>query len=84
MIQPRRIGTKNAAPQMRAEYGQHIKQILEYVPNGLLLDKGLYRATVFLHKLADYPMSDTYAERSAKGLARKARSIEKRNGGTSA
>ena len=25
MIQPRRQGTKNAAPQMRAEYGPHIK-----------------------------------------------------------
>ena len=79
MIQPRRIGTKNAAPQMRAEYGPHIKVILGHVPNGLLLDKGVYRATVFLHKLADYLMSDVYAERSAKGLARKAKSIEKRS-----
>ena len=80
MTTPRRQGTKNAAPQMRAEYGPHIKQILGYVPNALLLDKGLYRATVFLHKLADYRLSDVYAERSAKGLARKAKSIEKRSG----
>ena len=65
---------------MRAEYGPHIKVILGHVPNDLMIDKGVYRATVFLHKLADYPMSDTYAERSAKGLARKARSIEKRSG----
>ena len=80
MIQPRRIGTKNAAPTMRAEYGPHITQILEYVPNGLLLDKGLYRATVFLHKLADYLMSDVYAERAAKRAAAKAKSMKKRNG----
>ena len=80
MIQPRRPGTKNAAPQMRAEYGPHIKVILGVVPPDWVLDKGMYRTLVFLDNLADYLMSDTYAERSAKGLARKARSMMKRNG----
>ena len=54
MIQPRRIGTKNAAPQMRAEYGQHIKQILCHVPPDWVLDKGMFRTLVFLDNLADY------------------------------
>lgn len=80
MIQPRRPGIKNAAPTMRAEYGLPIKQILSYVPNDLMLDKSIYRATVFLHNLADYLMSDTYAERAAKRAAAKARSMMKRNG----
>ena len=79
MIQPRRPGTKNAAPTMRAEYGPHIKVILGFVPSEHLLDKGMYRATVFLHKLADYLMSDVYAERAAKRAAAKARSMMKRN-----
>ena len=44
------------------------------------LDKGMFCTLVFLDKLAGYLMSDVYAERSAKGLARKARSMMKRNG----
>ena len=79
MIQPRRIGTNNSRPAMRAEYGQHIKVVVGVVPPDWVLDKGMYRTLVFLDNLADYLMSDTYAERSAKGLARKAKSIEKRS-----
>ena len=46
------------------------------------LDKGMFRTLVFLDNLADYLMSDTYAERSAKGRARKAKSNPKPNGET--
>ena len=44
------------------------------------LDKGMFRTLVFLDNLADYLMSDTYAERAAKRAAAKARSMMKRNG----
>ena len=40
----------------------------------------MYRTLVFLDNLADYLMSDTYAERAAKRAASKARSTMKRNG----
>ena len=80
MIQPRRIGTKNARPAMRAEYGPHIKTVVGVVPPDWVLDKGMYRTLVFLDNLADYLMSDTYAERAAKRAAAKARSMMKRNG----
>ena len=79
MILPNRQGTKNARPAMRAEYGPHIKAVVGVVPHDCVLDKGMYRTLVFLDNLADYLMSDTYAERSAKGLARKARSMMKRS-----
>ena len=79
MIQPRRIGTKNARPAMRAEYGPHIKAVVGVVPPDWVLDKGMFKTLVFLDNLADYLLSDVYAERSAKGLARKARSMMKRS-----
>ena len=79
MIQPRRIGTKNARPAMRAEYGPHIKTVVGVVPPDWVLDKGMYRTLVFLDNLADYLMSDTYAERAAKRAAAKARSMMKRS-----
>ena len=78
MTLPNRQGTKNARPAMRAEYGPHIKAVVGVVPPDWILDKDMYRTLVFLIKLADYLMSDTYAERSAKGLARKARSMASR------
>ena len=43
------------------------------------LDKGMFRTLVFLDKLADYLMSDTYAERAAKRAAGKAKSMKKRD-----
>ena len=79
MIQPRRIGTKNARPAMRAEYGPHIKAVVGVVPPDWVLDNGMYRTLVFLDNLADYLMSDTYAERAAKRAAAKARSMMKRS-----
>lgn len=79
MTLPNRQGTKNARPAMRAEYGPHIKTVVGVVPPDWVLDKGMYRTLVFLDNLADYLLSDVYAERSAKGLARKAKSIEKRS-----
>ena len=78
MTIPNRIGTKNARPAMRAEYGPHIKTVVGVVPPDWVLDKGMFKTLVFLDNLADYLMSDTYAERSAKGLARKAKSIASR------
>ena len=80
MIQPRRIGTKNARPAMRAEYGPHIKVVVGVVPPDWVLDKGMFKTLVFLDNLADYLMSDTYAERAAKRAAAKAKSMKKRNG----
>ena len=65
---------------MRAEYGPHIKVILGVVPPDWVLDKGMFRTLVFLDNLADYLMSDTYAERAAKRAAAKAKSLAKRNG----
>ena len=79
MIQPRRIGTKNSRPAMRAAYGPHIKAVVGVVPPDWVLDNGMYRTLVFLDNLADYLMSDTYAERSAKRAAAKARSMMKRS-----
>ena len=79
MIQPRRIGTKNARPAVRAEYGPHFKQVVGVVPPDWVLDNGMYRTLVFLDNLADYLMSDTYAERAAKRAAAKARSMMKRS-----
>ena len=79
MSLPQRTGTKNARPAMRAEYGPHIKAVVGVVPPDWVLDKGMYRTLVFLDNLADYLMSDTYAERAAKRAAAKARSIEKRS-----
>ena len=78
MILPNRQGTENARPAMRAEYGPHINVVVGVVPPDWVLDKGMFKTLVFLDNLADYLMSDTYAERSAKALARKAKSIEKR------
>ena len=80
MIPPNRQGTKNARPAMRAAYGPHIKAVVGVVPPDWVLDKGVFRTLVFLDKLADYLMSDTYAERAAKRAAAKARSMMKRNG----
>ena len=40
----------------------------------------MFKTLVFLDKIADYLMSDTYAERAAKRAAAKARSMMKRNG----
>ena len=80
MTLPQRQGTKNARPAMRAEYGPHIKAVVGVVPPDWVLDKDMYRTLVFLIKLADYLMSDTYAERAAKRTAAKARSMMKRNG----
>ena len=80
MILPQRTGTKNSRPAMRAEYGPHIKAVVGVVPPDWVLDKGMYRTLVFLDNLADYLLSDTYAERAAKRAAAKARSIMKRNG----
>ena len=74
-----RQGTKNARPAMRAEYGPYIKAVVGVVPPDWVLDKGMYRTLVFLDNLADYLMSDTYAERAAKRAAAKAKSIERRN-----
>ena len=79
MILPQRTGTKNARPAMRAEYGPHIKTVVGVVPPDWVLDKGMYRTLVFLNNLADYLMSDTYAERAAKRAAAKARSMMKRS-----
>ena len=79
MILPNRQGTKNARPAMRAEYGPHIKVVVGVVPPDWVLDKGMYRTLVFLDNLADYLMSDTYAERAAKRAAAKARSMMKRS-----
>ena len=79
MIQPRRIGTKNSRPAMRAEYGPPIKVVVGVVPPDWVLDNGMYRTLVFLDNLADYLMSDTYAERAAKRAAAKARSMMKRS-----
>ena len=79
MIQPRRIGTKNSRPAMRAEYGPHIKAVVGVVPPDWVLDKGMFKTLVFLDNLADYLMSDTYAERAAKRAAAKAKSMKKRN-----
>ena len=80
MILPNRQGTKNARPAMRAAYGPHIKAVVGVVPPDWVLDKDMYRTLVFLVNLADYLMSDTYAERAAKRAAAKARSMMKRNG----
>ena len=63
---------------MRAEYGPHIKAVVGVVPPDWVFDKGMYHTMVFLVKLADYLMSDTCAERSAKALARKAKSMANR------
>ena len=79
MILPQRKGTKNARPAMRAEYGPHIKAVVGVVPPDWVMDKGMFRTLVFLIKLADYLMSDTYAERAAKRAA-KARSMASRKG----
>ena len=79
MILPQRTGTKNSRPAMRAEYGPHIKVVVGVVPPDWVLDKGMYRTLVFLDNLADYLMSDTYAERAAKRAAAKARSMMKRS-----
>ena len=79
MILPQRTGTKNARPAMRAEYGPHIKAVVGVVPPDWVLDKGMYRTLVFLDNLADYLMSDTYAERAAKRAAANARSMMKRS-----
>ena len=79
MILPQRTGTKNVRPAMRAEYGPHIKAVVGVVPPDWVLDKGMYRTLVFLDNLADYLMSDTYAERAAKRAAAKARSMMKRS-----
>ena len=79
MATPQRTGTKNARPAMRAEYGPHIKAVVGVVPPDWVLDKGMYRTLVFLDNLADYLMSDTYAERAAKRAAAKARSMMKRS-----
>ena len=80
MILPNRQGTKNARPASRAAYGPHIKAVVGVVPPDWVLDNGMYRTLVFLDNLADYLMSDTYAERAAKRAAAKARSMMKRNG----
>ena len=80
MTLPNRQGTKNARPAMRAEYGPHIKAVVGVVPPDWVLDKGMFKTLVFLDNLADYLMSDTYAERAAKRAAAKARSMMKRNG----
>ncbi len=80
MIQPNRPGTKNARPAMRAEYGPHIKAVVGVVPPDWVLDKGMFKTLVFLDNLADYLLSDPYAERAAKRAASKARSMMKRNG----
>ena len=80
MSLPQRQGTKNARPAMRAAYGPHIKAVVGVVPPDWVLDNGMYRTLVFLDNLADYLMSDTYAERAAKRAAAKARSMMKRNG----
>ena len=82
MTLPNRQGTKNARPAMRAEYGPHIKAVVGVVPPDLVLDNGMYRTLVFLVNLADYLMSDTYAERAAKRAAAKAKSMKKLNGET--
>ena len=79
MILPQRTGTKNSRPAMRAEYGPHIKVVVGVVPPDWVLDNGMYRTLVFLDNLADYLMSDTYAERAAKRAAAKARSMMKRS-----
>ena len=79
MTTPRCTGTKNARPTMRAEYGPHIKAVVGVVPPDWVLDNGMYRTLVFLDNLADYLMSDTYAERAAKRAAAKARSMMKRS-----
>ena len=50
------------------------------VPPDWVLDKGMYRTLVFLDNLADYLLSDTYAERAAKRAVAKAKSMMKRNG----
>ena len=78
MIQPRQKGVKNAAPQMRAEYGPAIKKILAGVNGVQMLDPLIARDVSFLDKLAEYLMSDTYAIRSAKQVARKNRSVANR------
>lgn len=78
MTLPQRQGTKNAGPAMRAEYGPHIKAVVWVVPPDWVLDKGMYRTLVFLDNLADYLMSDTYAERAAKRAAAKAKSLANR------
>ena len=78
MILPQRQGTKNARPAMRAEYGPHIKVVVGVVPPDWVLDKGMYRTLVFLDNLADYLMSDVYAERAAKRKAAKAKSLASR------
>ena len=79
MILPNRQGTKNARPAMRAAYGPHIKAVVGVVPPDWVLDNGMYRTLVFLDNLADYLMSDVYAERAAKRAATKARSMMKRS-----
>ena len=56
------------------------KAVVGVVPPDWVLDKGMYRTLVFLDNLADYLMSDTYAERAAKRASSKARSMMKRNG----
>ena len=80
MTTPRCTGTKNARPAMQAEYGPHIKAVVGVVPPDWVLDNGMFKTLVFLDNLADYLMSDTYAERAAKRAAAKARSMMKRNG----
>ena len=78
MILPQRQGTKNARPAMRAEYGPHIQAVVRVVPHYWVLDKGMFKTLVFLDNLADYLMSDTYAERAAKRAAAKAKSMANR------
>ena len=63
---------------MRAAYGPHIKVVIGLVPAHWVLDKGMFHTIVFLGKLADYLMSDTYAERAAKRAAAKAKSMANR------
>ena len=64
---------------MRAACGPHIKVVVGVVPPDWVLDEGMFRTLVFLDNLADYLMSDTYAERAAKRAAAKARSMMKRS-----
>lgn len=78
MILPNRQGTKNARPAMRAAYGPHIKAVVGVVPHDWVLGKGMFKTLVFLDNLADYLMSDTYADRAAKRAAAKAKSLANR------
>jgi len=59
-------------PPFRADYGIYIKELLSTIPATFAVTSKRHAASVrFLYKLAEYLMSEEYAAKSAKALAKK-------------